>query len=162
MNRSDFLAGCALLLMATACGEITAPEDARPLTDVSLSRAASSQTLPFDHVAMNSCSGEWVELNGRIHMTWQADESGFMSQVNYQGVSGRGLTSQVQYRSTAMDHFKFAGPVPDRIFWKGHFTLIGRAGASRLHVTVMYTFDVGPNGEVRPGAHDVLTIRCHY
>jgi hypothetical protein len=50
----------------------------------------------------------------------------------------------------------------DEHLLEGQLTLIGQNNGSRLQVTLMYTFDVLPGGEIRPGGHDAVTTRCHY
>jgi hypothetical protein len=159
MHSSHFAVGCVLVLSLAGCADATAPV---PQTQVNLAHGASAQSLPFDRVLVNECNGELVELSGRLHVTWRADETGFSSQVNYQNVSGRGLRTGTTYRASGMDQFRMGGPLPMRIFWKGHLMLIGQGNGTRLQVTLMYTFDVLPNGEIRPGGHDVVTTRCHY
>jgi hypothetical protein len=162
MHSSRFAVGCVLVISLASCADATAPVALEPRTQVSLSQRMSAQSVPFDHLVFNSCNSELVELTGRLHLAWRWSEDGFASQANYQGVSGRGLRTGAIYRATAMDHYRSDGPETSQIFWKGHFMLIGQGNGPKLQVTVMYTFDVLPNGEIRPGGHDVITTRCHY
>jgi len=91
----------ALLAVAVLVAGLmeTAPALAQATT------VTTSETTPIDTIIANSCGGEAVHISGAVHELFHmtADGSGdfhLVGELNFVGIRGEGLTSDVTYRWT--------------------------------------------------------------
>ena len=122
--------------------------------------AATSTTIPLHAIRSGDCTSEQVELSGRIHLVSQVQSDGtVVGHFNYQGVSGVGLTSGTTYRSSSVDNFRLAAPLPSDITSVSSFRLISSGTEDNLLVRVLFHITVNANGEVTAEVEDV-NIEC--
>jgi hypothetical protein len=118
--------------------------------------AATSTKIPLDAITFNTCTGEEVELSGTIHLVSQTQSDGsVLGHINYQGVSGVGLTSGTEYRASSVDNFRLGAPFPSDIHSVRSFRLVGRGTEDNLLVKFLFHITVNADGEVTATVDDV-------
>jgi hypothetical protein len=118
--------------------------------------AATSTTIPLDGIRSGDCTGEDVELSGTIHLVSQLQSDGSeVGHINYQGVSGVGLTSGTTYRSSSVDNFRLAAPFPSDITSVRSLRLISPGPEDDLLVRFLFHITVNANGEITAEVEDV-------
>jgi hypothetical protein len=122
--------------------------------------AATSTTIPLDGIRSGDCTGEDVELSGTIHLVSQLQSDGSeVGHINYQGVSGVGLTSGTTYRASSVDNFRLAAPFPSDITSVRSLRLISPGPEDDLLVRFLFHITVNANGEITAEVEDV-NIKC--
>jgi len=122
--------------------------------------SATSNQIPLHFIRSADCTGELVEIGGTIHVVNQTQADGsVMGHFNYQDITGLGLTSELIYQTTAVDHVRLSAPFPSSITSVRSFHLISRGAESNLLVTVLYHITVDGNGEVTAFI-DELSMQC--
>ena len=122
--------------------------------------AATSTTIPLDAIRSGDCTGEDVQLSGTIHLVSQTQPDGsIVGHINYQNVSGVGLTSGTTYRASTVDTFRLEAPFPSDIHSVSSLHLIGQGTEDKLLVNVLFHITVDANGEMRASIEDV-SIQC--
>jgi hypothetical protein len=109
-----------------------------------------SQAIPVDTV-LTACNGETVHVTGTAncleHTTVSADgHFVFDAHMNYQGVTGVGLTTGAQYRVQTVDDLMLIGPVPFIITSVLSVQLIGQGSVPNLTMHATFHLVVNPNG----------------
>jgi hypothetical protein len=118
--------------------------------------AATSTTIPLDAIRSGDCTGEDVELSGTIHLVSQLQSDGSeVGHINFQGVSGVGLTSGTTYRSSSVDNFRLAAPYPSDITSVRSLRLISPGPEDDLLVRFLFHITVNANGEITAEVEDV-------
>jgi hypothetical protein len=118
--------------------------------------AATSTTIPLEAIRSGDCTGEDVELSGKIHLVSQIQPDGSeVGHVNYQGVSGVGLTSGTTYRASSVDSFRLAAPFPSDIHSVRSLRLISPGPEDDLLVKFLFHITVNANGEITAEVEDV-------
>ena len=118
--------------------------------------AATSTTIPFEAIRSGDCTGEDVELSGTIHLVSQLQSDGSeVGQINYQGVSGVGLTSGTTYRASSVDHFRLGAPFPSDITSVRSVRLISPGAEDNLLVRFLFHITVNANGETTAEVREV-------
>src|SRR5919112_5060673 len=118
--------------------------------------AATSTTIPLEGIRSGDCTGEDVELSGTIHLVSQLQPDGSeVGHVNYQGVSGVGLTSGTTYRASSVDSFRLAAPFPSDITSVRSLRLISPGPDDDLLVKFLFHITVNANGEITAEVEDV-------
>jgi hypothetical protein len=118
--------------------------------------AATSTTIPLEATRSGDCTGEDVELSGKIHLVSQIQPDGSeVGHVNYQGVSGVGLTSGTTYRASSVDSFRLAAPFPSDIHSVRSLRLISPGPEDDLLVKFLFHITVNANGEITAEVEDV-------
>jgi hypothetical protein len=118
--------------------------------------AATSTTIPLEAIRSGDCTGEDVELSGKIHLVSQIQPDGSeVGHVNYQGVSGVGLTSGTTYRASSVDSFRLAAPFPSDIHSVRSLRLISPGPEDDLLVKFLFHVTVNANGEITAEVEDV-------
>jgi hypothetical protein len=122
--------------------------------------AATSTTIPLDGVRSADCTGEDVELSGTFHLVSQLQSDGSeVGHINFQGVSGVGLTSGTKYRASSVDSFRLAAPFPSDITSVRSLRLISPGPEDNLLVMFLFHITVNANGETTAEIEDV-NIKC--
>src|SRR5215216_4401860 len=117
--------------------------------------AATSTTIPLEAI-VNNCSGEDVELSGTIHLVSQTQRDGSeVGHINYQNVSGVGLTSGTTYRASSVDTFRLEAPFPSDIHSVRSLRLISPGPEDDLLVMFLFHITVNANGEITAEVEDV-------
>lgn len=162
---SSLLAGCLVVFVA-ACDVPSAPtaDDvvaARSVVSSSGAVAAadggaSSGTLVRTFIRGNDCNGEQVEISGTAHLLSheQADGS-VVGHINYQGLTGVGLTSGARYHVSAVDHFRLQAPFPSSIQSVRNIHLIAEGPTEDLLVQIVSHVTVDANGNVTASVDDM-------
>ena len=118
--------------------------------------AATSTTIPLESIRSGDCTGEDVELSGTIHLVSQTQPDGSeVGHVNYQAVSGVGLTSGTTYRASSVDSFRLAAPFPSDIHSVRSLRLISPGPEDDLLVKFLFHVTVNANGEISAEVEDV-------
>lgn len=159
------LAGLSLATLA-ACGApplAVSAEDGLSFEAVFGTAAeggATSTAMPLYAIRSNECNGEQVELRGVIHLLSQSLQDGsVLGHFNYQGVTGIGLSTGIQYRAAAVDQVRLEAPFPSSIQSVRHFRLIAQGAGDDVLVDAIFHVTVNDNGEVTAEIEE-LTTRC--
>ena len=125
-----------------------------------LSTTDVSRTMPIHAFRSADCTGEIVEISGIIHMIskTQADGS-VIGHFNYQGVTARGMTSGIEYRVAAVDHFHLKTSVASSVNSVRNFFLISPGAEDNLLVTTVYHITMNANGEIMSEINS-LDMKC--
>ena len=123
--------------------------------------AATSGTIELNSVRSGDCTGEDVQLSGRIHLVSQTQPDGsVIGSFNYQNATGTGLASGATYRAVTVDRFRLGLPFPSSISSTAVFQLVGRGTQANLWVKVLYHITVNAEGQVTATIDDTR-ITCH-
>jgi hypothetical protein len=118
--------------------------------------AATSTTIPLDVIRSGDCTGEDVQLSGTIHLVSQTQPDGSeVGHINYQNVSGVGLTSGTTYRASTVDTFRLEAPFPSDIHSVRSLRLISPGPEDDLLVMFLFHITVNANGEITAEIEDV-------
>jgi hypothetical protein len=92
-------------------------------------RAAASTnqaSWPLNYTYYDSCFGEWIAVEGKIHYTWSyvSDGNGgyhYRSHQNYAGVRGTGLSSGLKYTANGSYNYNFNAKSPWPYVYSAHY-----------------------------------------
>jgi hypothetical protein len=123
--------------------------------------------VPFTFQTYNACADELVLLTGRIHFLMHVtiDESGgmsFVSENNFQDVSGIGLTTGTQYRGVDSrgSHTSSSGPSDQvEVTNREVIGLISEDSSPNLRSRFLVHLTFNANGEPTATVVDV-SLRC--
>jgi hypothetical protein len=124
-----------------------------------LQATSRRETIVFETSA--ECNtGEGVLISGTIHLVSQTQADGSMvSHINYENMTGVGLTSGTIYRFSGVDNVRLRAPFPSSINSVRNFHLISPGSDSNLLLTVLFHVTVNANGEVTVTIRDTRS-RC--
>ena len=148
----------ALLLVACSDGtdQPTAPDVERPSYAVT-----RNDQLPFARRVFNSCTGEFIQLAGTVHIlrSATADAAGgfhVRSHINLK-VSGVGETTGAKYEAVQVNNFTFNAqpPFPVTRTFRINVRIIGQGQTGDIMESILLHFTVNANGEVTAEIRDV-------
>ena len=117
-------------------------------------RVTDHYTVPVNYVVANDCTGEEIQLQGRMHVQYTALETpdGWRaeSMSNYQGVTGTGLTSGRTYRfvGSGNTNVDFRRPFPAHNSVVHTVRIISQGGAPNSHYKLHWHFTINSAGRL--------------
>lgn len=117
-------------------------------------KVSDQYTVPLNYVIANDCTGEEIQLNGRMHVQYTALETpnGWRaeSMSNYNGVSGTGLSSGRTYRlvGSGRTNVDFRRPFPAHNTVVDSVRLISEGGAPNSHYKLHWHFTFSADGKL--------------
>ena len=104
----------------------------------------------------NDCNGEQVEISGTIHLlSHEQSDGSVVGHINYQGLTGVGLTTGVRYHVSAVDHFRLQAPFPSSIQSVRNIHLIAEGATDDLLVQIVSHVTVDANGNVTASVDEI-------
>ena len=109
-----------------------------------------AQAMPVDTI-LTACNGETVHVTGTANCLEHTSTSSngnfvFDAHMNYQGVTGVGLTTGAQYQVQSVDDLMLIGPVPSIITSVLSAQLIGQGSVPNLTMHAIFHLVVNSDG----------------
>lgn len=161
-RRVTFVSPTLMLLAACAGPPVSVSAEGDVSFEVfgTADGGATSTAIQLHAIRSNECNGEQVELSGVIHLVSQVMPGGsVVGHFNYQGVTGIGLSTGIQYRAATVDQVRLEAPFPSSIQSVRRFRLIAQGAEDDVLVDAIFHITVNGNGEVTAEIQE-LTTRC--